>query len=77
MAGKIACVMRSTNALALEAFEAGAASAQAVLAESSNPLLMANELCDDELSTAHAMGWNSVWAVEENSRRVAEDRAKS
>ena len=66
-----------TGAQRKEAFEAGAASAKAVLAESSNPLLMSNELCDDELSTAHAMGWNSVWAAEENSRRVAEHRANS
>ncbi|HCE7248310.1 TPA: hypothetical protein NHR53_006212 [Pseudomonas aeruginosa] len=54
-----------------EAFDAGAASAKALLAESENPLMMTDELHDDELSTANAMGWNSVWASEENSRRWA------
>ncbi len=60
-----------------EAVEAGAASAKAMLAQSNYPLVMMDELCDDELSTCHAMGWNSVWASEENSRRWAEYRARS
>lgn len=59
----------ATEAQRKEAYEAGAASAKAVLAESSKPLMMVDELCDDELSTANAMGWNSVWASDENSRR--------
>lgn len=54
-----------------EAFEAGVASAKASLAESDKPLMMTDELQDDEISTSNAMGWNSVWASEENSRRWA------
>ncbi|MDD1011605.1 hypothetical protein M5G27_29530 [Pseudomonas shahriarae] len=59
----------ATEAEINEAFDAGVASAKALLAESSNPVLMVDELCDDELSTANAKGWNSVWASPENSRR--------
>jgi hypothetical protein len=61
----------ATEAEIQEAFDAGVESAKAALAESDKPLLMTDELHDDELSTANAMGWNSVWASEENSRRWA------
>lgn len=66
-----------TDAQRKEAFEAGAASARVALASSNDPLMMMDELCDDELSTAQAMGWNSVWASEENRQRWAEHGAKS
>lgn len=52
-----------------EAFDAGVESAKAVLAESDKPLMVMDELHDDELSTANAKGWNLVWASPENSRR--------
>lgn len=61
----------ATESQRKEAYEAGAASAKLVLAESSNPLMMVDELHEDELATANAMGWNSVWASDENSRRWA------
>lgn len=59
-----------------EAFDAGAASARAHLNESDEPLLMVDEFHDDELATANAKGWNSVWASEENSRRWNRNRPK-
>ena len=52
-----------------KAFEAGVASAKALLAESDKPIHMVDELCDDELLTANAKGWNSIWASPENNRR--------
>ncbi|WP_439126317.1 MAG: hypothetical protein ACNJA3_28525 (plasmid) [Pseudomonas rhizophila] len=68
---------RMTDAQRKEAVEAGAASAKAMLTQSSNPLLMLDELCDDELLTCHAIGWNSVCTSAENSRRWAEHSATS
>lgn len=59
----------ATEAELNEAFDAGVASAKALFAESSRPLMMVDELCADELSAANAKGWNSVWASPENSRR--------
>lgn len=60
-----------------EAFDAGVASAKALLAETRKPLLMADEFCGDELSTANAKGWNSVCASDENVGRsfIAETAA--
>ncbi|WP_020190762.1 hypothetical protein [Pseudomonas putida] len=60
-----------------EAFEAGAAAATTEMNRSTNPLLPMDEAGDDELATAQAMGWNSVWAGEENRRRSAERQAQS
>ncbi len=51
-------------------FEAGAASASAELQRSNGSLLPMDEVGEDLVSSAGAMGWNSVWAGEENSLRV-------
>lgn len=58
------------------AYEEGVTSAKTFLAESENSLLMTDEFCNDELSTALAMGWNSVWASEENRQRWAKQANK-
>lgn len=58
------------------AFDAGVSSAQAVVAESDMPLFLADELRDDELSIAHAKGWNSVWAAERNRHQQSDEKAQ-
>lgn len=61
-----------TEAELKEAANAGICGANAALAQSDKPLLIMDEYCQDELATAYAIGWNSVWACDENRRRWAD-----
>lgn len=58
-----------TEAEVDEAFEAGVASAEALFAESSGPLLVVDEFCADEFPMYSAKGWSLVFAGPESSRR--------
>lgn len=53
------------------ASERGRTAAMAMLDKSSAPLFIKDELCVNEEATAEAMGWNSVWASDENQARWA------
>lgn len=52
-----------------KAMQAGKEAALATLAESTRPLLLMDEMCNSAEETAFAMGWNSVWASDENKQR--------
>ncbi|WP_157381690.1 hypothetical protein [Burkholderia ubonensis] len=53
-------------------FAAGVAAATAALAASVKPIFLLDEVAPDLLTDAYAMGWNSVWAGDENKKRWAE-----
>ncbi|NWD57235.1 hypothetical protein HX878_21125 [Pseudomonas veronii] len=74
---QVPSVETDTLRLRQEAYDAGAAAAADLLAASDSPIMLTDELCGDELSTAYAMGWNSKWASEENTRRSAGHEKKS
>ncbi|WP_157649197.1 hypothetical protein [Burkholderia ubonensis] len=54
-----------------ENFNAGVAAAKAALAASDKPIFLRDEVGPDLTTDAYAMGWNSVWAGEENRQRWA------
>lgn len=54
-----------------EAFDSGVAAAKAELAASDSPILVMDEAGINQTANSHAMGWNSIWASEENGRRWA------
>ncbi|WP_155629586.1 hypothetical protein [Burkholderia territorii] len=56
------------------AFDAGVVAANAMLATTDGPIFLMDELGFDEHANCRAMGWNSIWASDENRRRWAEVR---
>ena len=54
-----------------EEFDAGVAAAKAALAASDKPIFLRDEVAPDLTTDAYAMGWNSVWAGDENRQRWA------
>jgi hypothetical protein len=54
-----------------QALAAGKAAAEVALARSEDAIFAADELTGSKSDTAFAMGWNSVWASDENRRRCA------
>lgn len=51
------------------AYNNGVEAAKSMLASSSAPLFIKDEYSFNDLANSEAMGWNSVWASEENNRR--------
>lgn len=49
--------------------EKGMAEAKAAMAASAGPIFLKDEGGFDSLEQAYAMGWNAVWASEENHER--------
>ncbi|MGC8213096.1 hypothetical protein [Ralstonia pseudosolanacearum] len=57
-----------------ERFDAGVAAANAVLSASDAPIFLRDEVAPDMTTDAYAMGWNSVWASDENQKRWAGEK---
>jgi hypothetical protein len=52
-----------------QAAEVGKKNALAALEKSPSPIFAMDEFCDKETDRAYAIGWNSIWASEENGAR--------
>jgi hypothetical protein len=48
----------------------GVAAAKNALATQSRPIFLADEFSSNELQNANAIGWNSVYATQENLSRL-------
>jgi hypothetical protein len=55
----------------------GRSAAEAALRDSPLPIFLKDELTDSQRNTVRAMGWNSLWASDENRRRLRALQSKS
>ncbi|MBA9859261.1 hypothetical protein D7S81_21795 [Ralstonia insidiosa] len=61
--------MEQIESARAEAYEAGVIAAKAALDGAGTPILSRDESALGEPERSYALGWNSVWASEENRRR--------
>lgn len=54
----------------MDAYHAGVTAAEEALNDSPGPILFLDEGDPDESAHAYAMGWNTIWACDENRRRA-------
>ena len=62
--------MENDAPICMEAYRAGVAAAEEALAASPGPILFLEEGEADDTARGYAMGWNTIWACDENRRRA-------